>query len=80
MVPATHGFYVGDAVTEEDIKVSFREWILKMTIPKKEAKAVPEKNSFPLKDNFTAKLYTSFRFVTPSLVTVAVQKNRLRIT
>ena len=36
-------FYVGDAVTEEDIKASFENGTLKMTIPKKEAKAVPEK-------------------------------------
>ncbi len=36
-------FYVGDAVTEEDIKASFENGTLKTTIPKKEAKAVPEK-------------------------------------
>ncbi len=36
-------FYVGDAVTEEDIKANFENGTLKMTIPKKEAKAVPEK-------------------------------------
>ena len=36
-------FYVGDAVTEEDIKANFENGTLKMVIPKKEAKAVPEK-------------------------------------
>ena len=36
-------FYVGDAVTEEDIKANFENGTLKMTIPKKETKAVPEK-------------------------------------
>ena len=36
-------FYVGDAVMEEDIKANFENGTLKMTIPKKEAKAVPEK-------------------------------------
>ena len=36
-------FYVGDAITEEDIKANFENGTLKMTIPKKEAKAVPEK-------------------------------------
>lgn len=36
-------FYVGDAVTEEDIKANFENGTLKMTIPKKEAKVVPEK-------------------------------------
>ena len=39
----SRSFYVGDAVTEEDIKASFENGTLKMTIPKKEAKAVPEK-------------------------------------
>ena len=37
-------FYVGTEVTEEDIKGEFQHGILKLTIPKKEAKpAVPEK-------------------------------------
>lgn len=36
-------FYVGDAVTEEDIKANFENGTLKMVIPKKETKAVPEK-------------------------------------
>ena len=36
-------FYVGDAITEEDIKANFENGTLKMLIPKKEAKAVPEK-------------------------------------
>ena len=38
MVPVTV-----DAITEEDIKANFENGTLKMTIPKKEAKAVPEK-------------------------------------
>ena len=58
-------FYVGDAITEEDIKANFENCTLKMTIPKQ--RLYQRRNSFPLKDNFTAKLYTSFRFVTPSL-------------
>lgn len=36
-------FYVGEAITEEDIKANFENGTLKMLIPKKEAKAVPEK-------------------------------------
>ena len=37
-------FYVGDQLTEEDIKGEFKHGILKLTIPKKEAKpAVDEK-------------------------------------
>lgn len=38
-------FYVGDAITEEDIKASFKHGILKLTIPKKEQKAV-EQNKY----------------------------------
>lgn len=60
-------FYVGDAVTEEDIKASFENGTLKMTILRRKQRLYRRRNSFPLKDNFTAKLYTSFRFVTPSL-------------
>lgn len=37
-------FYVGDNVTQEDIKASFKHGILKLQIPKKEAKAVENKN------------------------------------
>jgi len=36
-------FYVGDALTEEDIKAKFENGVLKLSVPKKEAKAVPEK-------------------------------------
>ena len=37
-------FYVGEDVTEEDIKAEFKHGILKLFIPKKEAKPVePEK-------------------------------------
>jgi len=37
-------FYVGEDVTEEDIKAEFKHGILKLFIPKKEAKAaVPER-------------------------------------
>lgn len=36
-------FYVGDAVQEEDIKAKFEDGILKLEIPKKDAKAVEQK-------------------------------------
>lgn len=37
-------FYVGDEITDEDIKASFTNGVLNLTVPKKEAKAsVPEK-------------------------------------
>lgn len=36
-------FYVGDAVTEEDVKAKFEDGILRLSIPKKDAKAVETK-------------------------------------
>ena len=37
-------FYVGEDITDEDIKASFANGVLNLTVPKKEAKAsVPEK-------------------------------------
>ncbi len=36
-------FYVGEQLTEEDIKAKFENGVLKLFIPKKEAKAIPEK-------------------------------------
>lgn len=39
----SRSFYVGEAVTEEDIKARFEDGILKVTVPKKDAKPQPEK-------------------------------------
>ena len=39
----SRSFYVGEAVTEEDIKARFEDGILKVTVPKKEAKPQPQK-------------------------------------
>ena len=36
-------FYVGDTLTETDIKAKFEDGVLKLDIPKKEAPKVPEK-------------------------------------
>lgn len=36
-------FYVGDAMTEEDIKGKFQHGVLTLHLPKKDAKALPEK-------------------------------------
>ena len=42
--PAAEGFYVGEDVQQEDIKAEFKHGILKLFVPKKEAKpAVEEK-------------------------------------
>jgi len=38
-------FYVGEELTEEDIKASFKHGVLSLNIPKKEAKEVPEKKT-----------------------------------
>ena len=40
----SRSFYVGDAVTQEDIKAKYEDGILKLAIPKKDAKAVENKS------------------------------------
>ncbi len=39
----TRSFYVGNAVTEEDIKAKYEDGILSLSIPKKDPKAVEAK-------------------------------------
>lgn len=40
-------FYVGDDVSEDDIKCKFKHGVLKITIPKKDKKAeIPENNNY----------------------------------
>ncbi len=41
-------FYVGDDVTQEDIKAKFENGILKLSIPKKDAKAVETKKTIAI--------------------------------
>ena len=41
-------FYVGDAVTQEDIKAKYEDGILKLSIPKKDAKAVETKKTIAI--------------------------------
>ena len=41
-------FYVGDAVTQEDVKAKFEDGILKLSIPKKDAKAVENKKTIAI--------------------------------
>jgi len=38
-------FYVGEELTVEDVKASFKHGVLSLSLPKKEAKAVPEKKT-----------------------------------
>ena len=41
-------FYVGDAVEQSDVKAKFEDGILKLCIPKKDAKAVETRNSIAI--------------------------------
>ena len=38
-------FYVGSGLTEEDIKAKFEDGVLKLSVPKAEAKKLPEKKT-----------------------------------
>ncbi len=42
----SRSFYVGEDITEEDIKAKFEDGTLKLSIPKKEAKPVEEKTKY----------------------------------
>ena len=42
----SRSFYVGEHITEEDIKARFEDGILKVTVPKKEAKPEVEEHKF----------------------------------
>lgn len=46
MGTCSRSFYVGDVVTEEDITAKFEDGILKVTVPKKEAKPQVEENKY----------------------------------
>ena len=39
----TRSFYVGEAITEQEIKAKFENGVLQLSIPKKDAPKVPEK-------------------------------------
>ena len=41
-------FYVGDHITEEDIKAKFEDGVLKLSVPKKEAQKIPEKKTIAI--------------------------------
>ena len=42
----SRSFYVGDAVSEEDIHAKYEDGILKLSVPKKAPKAVEEKDGY----------------------------------
>ena len=39
----SRSFYVGDAIKQEDVKAKYEDGILRLSVPKKEAKAVENK-------------------------------------
>ena len=41
----SRSFYVGDSITEEDIKAKYENGVLSLSVPKKEARKVPEKKT-----------------------------------
>ena len=41
----SRSFYVGDSITEEDIRAKYENGVLSLAIPKKEARKVPEKKT-----------------------------------
>ena len=41
-------FYVGDAITHEDIRARFEDGILRLSIPKKDAKAIETKKTIAI--------------------------------
>ena len=43
-------FYVGDAITEEDVHAKFENGVLRLTIPKKDHKALPQRRTIQIDD------------------------------
>ena len=41
-------FYVGEGITEEDVKARFEDGVLKLSLPKKEAKQVEQKKTIAI--------------------------------
>lgn len=41
-------FYVGENITEEDIKAKYEDGVLKLSVPKKEARKIPEKKTIAI--------------------------------
>ncbi len=44
----SRSFYIGDNVTEKDVSAKFKDGILRLSIPKKETKALSEPNQIPI--------------------------------
>ena len=44
----SRSFYVGENITQEDIKASFKNGILKLTFPKEQPKKIEEKKFIPI--------------------------------
>ena len=44
----SRSFYIGDGITEKDVSAKFEDGILKLSIPKKETKALPKPNQITI--------------------------------
>ena len=44
----SRSFYIGDGITEKDVSAKFEDGILKLSIPKKETKALPQPNQITI--------------------------------
>ena len=42
----SRSFYVGDAITQDEVKASFENGILRLTVPKKEENTLPESSRY----------------------------------
>ena len=47
----SRSFYVGDAITEEDVHAKYEDGILKLSVPKKEAKAVEQTKHIAIEEH-----------------------------
>ena len=47
----SRSFYVGDHITEEDVKARFEDGVLRISVPKKDAKKVEEKKTILIEGN-----------------------------
>ena len=44
----SRSFYIGDGITEKDVSAKFEDGILKLSIPKRETKALPKPNQIAI--------------------------------
>ena len=72
----SRSFYVGEDVTEKDISAKFEDGILKLTVPKKEAKALPEPNRISIELSNVLRQCINLISVFPMLSVYGYQAHR----